>query len=141
MKRKDNRTVPWIIALALLGSLLIGAYKAFEPTAPTPTRAPLVVTALLPTPTIAPTMPPTPTQEVIADAKPVATVVEADPVLRVIVTAEPGLNLRDKPGGHVVGSVPRDTELKVKIAGEWALVTEGVHEGKYVAARYLKAAK
>ena len=88
--------------------------------------------------------PPTPTREVEAHSTPRPVVVTAirtaEPSVIMLVDAD-GLNLRDKPAGHVVGSVLRDTELKVTIAGKWALVTEGVHKGRFVAARYLRAVK
>lgn len=98
--------------------------------------------AATPAATLVATLAPTPTREVEAHSTPrplvVTAIRTAEPSTLMLVNAD-GLNLRDKPAGHVVGSLQRGVELMVKIGGDWALVTDGVHKGRYVAARYLRA--
>lgn len=110
-------------------------------TPPVPNDAPLVVTALLPTYSPTLTLAPTATPPIVRTpkaAQPVATV-KADPVIQVIVTAQPGLNVRDAPAGHVVGSLRTGAVLSVKPGAEWAEVVAGEYRGKFVAAKYLRA--
>ncbi len=148
--KKDKRSLLFVALFLIIGALSAGVTQAprlFGPSLPriTPSLArPLVVTALLPTNAVQPTLPtaaPTPTQEVVTAVQPVETA-KVDPVVRAIVTAEPGLNVRQCAGLKcaIVGSVKAGTTLSVKNGGDWAeIVAPKEYAGKFVAAKYLKA--
>ena len=99
-----------------------------------------VTRAATPAATVATTPFPTPTQQHATPRPVVVTAVHtAEPTVSVETSA--GLNLRDKPGGAIVGSVRQGVVLQVKIAGRWAEVTAGEHRGKFVAAAYIRPVK
>ena len=117
-----------LLVIVVLALMVGGAGKLISSTIATPAV------------TLGDTLAPTPTREFATPRPIVVTAIRtAEPT--VLVETSAGLNLRDKAGGAVVGSVKAGTVLRVKIAGEWALVTEGAHKGRFVAARYLRAGK
>jgi uncharacterized protein YgiM (DUF1202 family) len=114
--------------IAVIALMIGGGLARWRDTQP-------VTSAATPAATVAATPFPTPTQQHATPRPVVATAIRtAEPSHKAEVIPD-GLNVRNAPGGAIVGSLKQGATVTVlTVQGEWAKIGEG----RFVAARYLK---